>query len=99
MLKLRDGSPETRTVRMPRHVVFTSDAPSSALFSQAVKAGPLVIVSGIVGIDPATGSLAGETIQVQPHQALANCRTIVEAAGGGLDDVVEVGILLTEPED
>lgn len=84
---------------MPRHVVFTSEAPSSALFSQAVRVGPLVIVSGIVGVDPATGSLAGETIQAQTHQAMSNCRAIVEAAGGGWDDVVEVGILLTHPED
>jgi reactive intermediate/imine deaminase len=84
---------------MPRQVVFTSDAPSSALFSQAVKAGPLVVVSGIVGIDPRTGKLAGETIQAQARQGLANCQAIVQAAGGGLDDVVEVGILLTNPED
>ena len=84
---------------MARQVVFTSDAPSSALFSQAVKAGPLVIVSGIVGIDPTTGRMAGETIQAQTRQALTNCRAIVEAAGGGLDDVLEIGVLLTRSED
>ena len=84
---------------MPRHVVITADAPSSALFSQAVKAGPLVIVSGIVGIDPTTGRMAGATIQAQTRQALTNCRAIVEAAGGGLDDVLEIGILLTRSED
>lgn len=84
---------------MPRQIVFTPDAPSSPLFSQAVKAGPMVIVSGIVGADPETGSLAGETIQDQTHQALTNCQAILAAAGGGLDDVLEIGILLTDPGD
>jgi 2-iminobutanoate/2-iminopropanoate deaminase len=84
---------------MPRQLIFTPDAPSSPLFSQAVKAGPMVIVSGMTGVDPETGSLAGETIQDQTRQALSNCRAILKAAGGGLDDVLEIGILLTNPED
>ena len=58
-----------------------------------------MIVTGMVGAHPETGSLAGETIQSQTRQALGNCRTILEAAGGGLDDVLEIGILLTDPED
>lgn len=84
---------------MPRHVVSTPDAPSSPLFSQAVKAGPLVIVSGMVGADPATGSLVGATIQEQTRQALTNCRAVLDAAGASLDDVLEVGVLLSDPED
>jgi 2-iminobutanoate/2-iminopropanoate deaminase len=84
---------------MPRQTIATADAPSSALFSQAVKAGPLVIVSGIVGIDAATGASAGETIQEQTRQALTNCRAILREAGGGFEDVLEVGILLTDPQD
>ena len=84
---------------MPREVIATADAPSSPLFSQAVKAGPFVFVSGTVGIDPSTGSLAGETIQEQTRQALTNCRAILQAGGASLDDVVDVGILLTHPAD
>ena len=84
---------------MPREVIATADAPSSPLFSQAVKAGPFVFVSGTVGIDPSTGSLAGETIQEQTRQALTNCQAILQAGGASLDDVVEVGILLTNPAD
>jgi len=84
---------------MPRQVIATPDAPSSPLFSQAVKAGPFVFVSGIVGIDPSTGQLAGATIQEQTRQALTNCQAILDAGGASLDDVVEVGFLLTDPAD
>jgi 2-iminobutanoate/2-iminopropanoate deaminase len=82
-----------------REVVTTPDAPSSPLFSQAVKAGEHVYVSGLVGIDVSTGSLAGPTIQEQTRQALTNCQTILQAAGATLADVVEVGVLLTDPTD
>jgi reactive intermediate/imine deaminase len=84
---------------MPRQIITTANAPSSPLYSQGVKAGPHVLVSGIVGIDPSTGSLAGDTIQDQARQALANCQAILQAAGASLDDVIEVGILLASPAD
>jgi reactive intermediate/imine deaminase len=84
---------------MPRQVITTANAPSSPLYSQGVKAGPHLFVSGIVGIDPSTGSLAGNTIQLQTRQALANCEAILKAGDASLDDVVEVGILLTNPAD
>ena len=82
-----------------REIVSTADAPSSALYSQAAKAGGLVYVSGLVGIDVASGDLAGPTIQEQTRQALANCRAVLRAAGAGWEDVVEVGVLLTDPAD
>ncbi len=72
---------------------------SSPLFSQGVRAGSQVFVSGTTGIDPATGAFAGDTIQEQTRQALTNCEAILRAGGAGLDDVVEVGILLTRSED
>ena len=84
---------------MPRQIITTANAPSSPLYSQAVKAGPHILVSGIVGIDPSIGSLAGDTIQAQTRQALANCQAILQAGGASLDDVLEVGILLTYPAD
>jgi reactive intermediate/imine deaminase len=84
---------------MARQIVTSADAPTSPLFSQAVKAGPHVYVSGAAGLDPRTGALAGETIQDQVRQALTNCETILRAAGASLDDVVEVGVLLTNPAD
>jgi 2-iminobutanoate/2-iminopropanoate deaminase len=84
---------------MPRQIISTDDAPRSPLFSQAVKAGPMVLVSGMVGTDPTTGSLAGGTIQAQTRQALTNCHAVLQAAGASFADVIEVGILLTNPDD
>ena len=82
-----------------RRIIRTADAPTSALFSQAVKAGSTVYVSGIVGIDPKTNQMAGSTIQEQTRQALTNCRNILRAAGADLGDVVDVHVLLARPDD
>lgn len=84
---------------MPRQIIATANAVSSPLYSQGVRCGPLLVVSGMVGIDPSTGSLAGGTIQEQTRQALTNCKAVLEAGGATLDDIVEVGVLLTNPAD
>lgn len=80
-------------------IVSTPHAPSSPLYSQGVKAGPFLFVSGMTGIDTATGEQAGPTIQQQTAQALANGLAIVEAGGGALADIVQVTVLLSRPED
>jgi 2-iminobutanoate/2-iminopropanoate deaminase len=82
-----------------RDVISAPEAPRSALYSQGVRAGDFIYVSGLVGVDAATGSLAGPSIQEQTRQALANCRVVLRAAGADMDDVVEVGVLLTNPGD
>ena len=82
-----------------REVISTAGAPRSPLFSQGVKAGAHIHVSGLVGIDVNTGTLAGSTIQAQTRQALANCQAVLQAAGATLQDVLEVGVLLTNPTD
>ncbi|MDB6099528.1 MAG: 2-iminobutanoate/2-iminopropanoate deaminase [Gammaproteobacteria bacterium] len=84
---------------MTRQIIRTSAAPSSPLFSQAVKAGSTLYLSGITGIDPKTSQLAGSTIQEQTRQALVNCENILRAAGARLENVVEVLVLLTRPND
>ena len=80
-------------------VIRTPDAPTSPLYSQGAKAGPNIYVSGLVGVDVTTGNLAGPTIQEQTRQALSNCQRVLEAAGARIEDVVEVGVLLTNPTD
>lgn len=82
-----------------RELIKTAAAPSSPLYSQAVRAGQHVYVSGMVGIDVNTGQLAGPTIGEQTRQALQNCEAILQEAGAKLEDVVEVGVLLTNPAD
>jgi len=65
---------------MPRQIITTPDAPSSPLYSQGVKVGSQVFVSGTTGVDPITGDLAGSSIQEQTRQALSNCEAILRAA-------------------
>lgn len=84
---------------MSREIIHAADAPSSPLYAQGVKAGDTIYVSGMVGVDPATDEMAGTSVGEQTRQALTNCQSVLAAAGGSLDDVVEVGVLLTNPED
>jgi len=84
---------------VPRQVITTPDAPRSPLYSQAVRAGSLVVVSGTTGVDVATGAPADGGIRGQTRQALANCEAVLRAGGASLDDVVEVGVLLSDPGD
>src|SRR3954453_16154728 len=84
---------------MPKQIISTDRAPSSPLYSQGVRAGSSIYVSGMVGMGVATGAMAGSTIQEQTLQALRNCTAIVEAGGGTLADIVQVTVLLTNPSD
>ena len=84
---------------MPKVIVSTDNAPRSAVFSQAVKAGGLVFVSGQGPLDPATGELVGQTIQEQTAQCLRNVEAILVQAGSSLDQVVSATFLLANPDD
>ena len=84
---------------MTKQIIQTPDAPMSSLFSQGIKAGSTIYVSGTVGIDSKTNQLAGSTIQEQTRQALINCENILRAAGAKRENVVEVHVLLANPND
>jgi 2-iminobutanoate/2-iminopropanoate deaminase len=84
---------------MPRQIIHTADAPSNVLYSQAIKVGPTIYVTGVPGIDPKTSKVPGPTIQEQTRQALINCQSILRAAGATLANVVEVQVLLAKPDD
>jgi 2-iminobutanoate/2-iminopropanoate deaminase len=84
---------------MTKLVIKTEKAPSSPLYSQGVRVGSTIYVSGMAGIDVETKQLAGATIEEQTRQALRNCRAIIEAGGGRLEDVVQVTVLLANPGD
>jgi 2-iminobutanoate/2-iminopropanoate deaminase len=82
-----------------REIIRIPDAPRSPLYSQAVKTGNTIYVTGVPGIDPKTNQVAGPSIQEQTRQALVNCENILRAAGANLQDVVDVQVLLARPED
>ena len=84
---------------MKRQVIRVPNAPSSPFYSQAIKVGPNIYLTGVPGIDPETNKVAGPTIQEQTRQALINCENILRAAGATLEDAVEVQVLLARPGD
>ena len=85
---------------MTRDIVFTDKAAKPpASYSQAVQAAGLVFVSGTAPHDPATGAIAGATIQEQTRQCLANIAAILDAAGSSLDKIVSVTIVLADEDD
>ena len=85
---------------MARHIVFTSRAAKPPpTYSQAVKAAGLVFVSGTGPMDPATGAIAGETIQEQTKQCLVNIQAILEAGGSSLDKIVSATVILADEDD
>lgn len=80
--------------------VTTLDAPAAiGPYSQAVRAGGLVFVSGQLPLDPATGKLAGLTAKEQAQQCLDNAAAILQAAGSTMDRVVKTTVLLTDIDD
>lgn len=85
---------------MPRKIIYTDKAPQPpASYSQAVKAGGFVFVSGQGPFDPATGEVAGETIQEQTRQCLRNVEAILTAAGSSLEQVVSATFILGDESD
>ena len=74
--------------------ISSPDAPAAlGPYSQAVRAGQTVYLSGQLGLDPKTGTLV-EGIEAQTHQVFRNLRAVAAAAGGGLDDIVKLSILM-----
>jgi len=81
---------------MAKTIVSTSSAPSAiGTYSQAVRCGDWVYVSGQIGLDPATMQLV-DGIEAQIHRVFQNLRAIAEAAGGSLASAVKVTIYLTD---
>ena len=84
---------------MPREVVHSNQAPAAiGPYSQAIRAGDVVYLSGQIGIDPATGNLV-EGVEAQAHQVFRNLGAVAAAAGGKLDGIVKVTLLLADMAD
>jgi 2-iminobutanoate/2-iminopropanoate deaminase len=85
---------------MTRQIIFTTRAakpPPS--YSQAVRAGGFIFVSGTAPHDPESGAIVGATIQQQTRQCLKNISAILEAAGSSLEKVVSATVVLADEED
>jgi 2-iminobutanoate/2-iminopropanoate deaminase len=80
---------------MKIELVAAADAPPpGGAYSQAIRAGELVVLAGQVGIDPATGT-APEGVAAQTRQALANLDAVLRAAGGSLQSLIKTTCFLT----
>ena len=84
---------------MSKEPITSKHAPAAiGPYSQAIRAGWTVYLSGQIGLDPATGNLV-EGVEKQAHQVLKNLRAVAQAAGGELDDIVKVTLLLADMAD
>lgn len=82
-----------------REIIHTQTAPAAiGPYSQAVKANGIVITSGQLPMDPATGAFP-EGIEAQTRQSLINCKAVLEAAGATLDDVIKTTVFLSDMEN
>jgi reactive intermediate/imine deaminase len=74
-------------------------APAVGPFSQAIRAGEFIFLSGQVAQSPATGKLVAGDVATQTQQVFQNLRAALRAAGKTLTDVVRVGVYLTDMKD
>ena len=80
-----------------RQIIHTDGAPKAiGPYSQAVRVGDTVYVSGQIPLDPATGTLVSGDIEAEIRRVLENIKAIVQAAGGSLAQVVKVNVFLTD---
>jgi reactive intermediate/imine deaminase len=82
---------------MSRHIIHTAKAPAAlGPYSQAVRHGDLVFLSGQVAIDPASGKLVEGGIEAQARQVFRNLRAVCQEAGGDLDGILKLTIYLVD---
>lgn len=85
---------------MSRQPISTDRAPAAiGPYSQAVRMGGTVYLSGQIPLDPATGELVQADIATETRRVFDNLRAVCEAAGASLDQVARVGIYLTDLSD
>lgn len=87
-------------IPMEKEVVTTDRAPAAiGPYSQAVKMGEMVFVSGQIPIDPATGDIVQGDIQVQTRQVLTNVEAVLIAAGSSLEKAVKTTVYITNMDE
>ena len=82
---------------MSRQIIHTSHAPQAiGPYSQAVRAGDTVYLSGQIPLDPATMQLVSGDIEAEIRQVFENLKAVAEASGGSLANAVKVNVFLTD---
>jgi len=82
---------------MSKTIVSTAGAPAAiGPYSQAVRAGQTVYLSGQIALDPVSGQLVEGGFDAQVDRAFANLKAVAQAAGGSLGDVVKLTLFLTD---
>jgi reactive intermediate/imine deaminase len=82
---------------MTRHIIATKDAPAAiGTYSQAVRCGNTVYLSGQIPLDPATGQLVSGEIEVHVRRVFDNLRAVCRAAGGDLAQIAKLNVFLTD---
>jgi reactive intermediate/imine deaminase len=82
---------------MPRKIISTEHAPKAiGPYSQAVRAGNTVYLSGQVALDPASGEMVGGGFEAETRRVFENLKAVAAAAGASLDDAVRLTIYLTD---
>ncbi len=92
------GSDEEATTDMKREVISPAGAGSNAILSPGIRVGDLLWTAGHVGRNPETGEVP-EDIKGQTRQTLENLKTVLEAGGSSLENVVKVNIYLVDVND
>jgi len=83
-----------------KDVISTSNAPAAlGPYSQAIRWGDLIFVSGQIPIDPATGQVVGDDVAAQTERVLKNLAAILEAAGASLGQVLKTTVYLRDLND
>jgi len=82
---------------MPKQPIHTDTAPAAiGPYSQAVRAGDTVYLSGQIPLDPDTGDVVEGDFEARTRRVLANLDAVCRAAGGGLDSIVKLNVYLTD---
>jgi reactive intermediate/imine deaminase len=82
---------------MSKQIIATKDAPAAiGTYSQAVRHGNVVYLSGQIPLDPASMTLVEGDFSAQTHRVFKNLKAVCEAAGGSLDQVVRLTIFVTD---
>ena len=82
---------------MSKEIISTKNAPQAiGPYSQAVKTGNLIFISGQIPLNPETGDLVSGSIEDEANQVLKNIKSICDAAGYGFEDIVKITIFFTD---